>query len=58
MDDVQRQKYQIDEDAAKAKAEADRIATDARQLLADQEVEKLRLEAEYNASQILKDAQK
>lgn len=58
MDDIQRQKYQIDEDAAKAKVEADEVASAARQLLADQEVERLRQDAEDKAAQVQKDAQR
>ena len=52
MDDIQQQKSQIDETARKAKEEADRTAIEARQLLADQEVERVRREAEEKATQI------
>ena len=58
MDDLQEQKAQIDEEARKAKEEADRNAIDARQLLADQEAERVRHEAEEKAAQIQDDAQK
>ena len=58
MDDLQQQKSQIDEEARKAKEEADRVALEARQLLADQEVKRVRREAEEKAAQIQNDAQK
>lgn len=58
MDDLQQQKSQIDEEARKAKEEADRVALEARQLLADQEAERVRREAEDKAAQIQNDAQK
>jgi hypothetical protein len=57
MDDSQ-QKAQIDEDARKAKEEADVKAFTARQLLADQESEKIRSDAEAEIAQIQNDAQK
>jgi hypothetical protein len=56
MDDSQ-QKAQIDEVARKAKEEADREAVVAKQLLADQEVERVKREAEEKATQIQNDAQ-
>jgi hypothetical protein len=58
MDDVQQQKSQIDEQTRKAKEEADRKAAEARQILADQESERVRREAEEKATQIQNDAQK
>ena len=58
MDDLQQQKSQIDEEARKAKEEADRKAVEARQLLADQEAVRVRREAEGKAAQIQNDAQK
>ena len=58
MDDSQQRKSQIDEEARKAKEDADINATKARQLLADQEVEFVRREAEEKAAQIQSDAQK
>lgn len=58
MDDLQQQKAQIDEEAKKAKEEADRRAVEARQLLADQEAERVRREAEEKSTQIQDDAQK
>jgi hypothetical protein len=57
MDDSQ-QKSQIDEAARKAKEEIDRGVVDARQLLADQESEKIRSDAEAEIAQIQNDAQK
>jgi len=57
MDDTQ-QKSQIDEAARKAKEEIDRNAIAARQLLADQESEKIRSDAEAEIAQIQGDAQK
>ena len=58
MDDLQQQKSQIDDAARKAKDEADKTAFDARQLLADQETEKIRSDAEAEIAQIQNDAQK
>jgi hypothetical protein len=58
MDDLQQQKSQIDEVARRAKEEADKNAVQARQLLADQEAERVRDEAENKATQIENDAQK
>lgn len=58
MDDLQKQKSQIDEAARKTKEEADRKAVDERQLLADQESEKIRNDAEAEITQIQNDAQK
>jgi hypothetical protein len=58
MDDLQQQKSQIDDAARKAKDEADKTAFDARQLLADQESEKIRSDAEAEIAQIQNDAQK
>jgi len=57
MDDLQ-QKVQIDETARKAKEEIDRGVVNARQLLADQESEKIRSDAEAEIAQIQNDAQK
>jgi vacuolar-type H+-ATPase subunit H len=57
MDDAQ-QKSQIDEDARKAKEEADTSAFNARQLLADEESKKIRSDAEAEIAQIQSDAQK
>ena len=57
MDDSQ-QKAQIDEAARKAKEEVDVNTVKARQLLADQESEKIRSDAEAEISQIQNDAQK
>jgi hypothetical protein len=57
MDDSQ-QKSQIDEVARKAKEEIDKNTVDARQLLADQESEKIRSDAEAEIAQIQSDAQK
>jgi hypothetical protein len=57
MDDTQ-QKSQIDEEARKAKEEADRTAAGARQVMADQEAERVRSEAEEKVAQIQNDAQK
>lgn len=58
MDDMQQQKNQIDEEARKAKEEADKIAVEARQNLADQEAAVVKQEAEEAAAQIQNDAQK
>lgn len=58
MDDLQQQKYKIDEEARKSKEEADKKATEARKFLADQESERVRREAEEKATQIQNDAQK
>jgi hypothetical protein len=58
MDYIQKQKYQIDEEARKAKEEADRKAVEERQTIADQEAERIRQEAEVLATQIQADAQK
>jgi hypothetical protein len=57
MDDLQ-QKAQIDEEAKKAKEEVDRKAVESRQLLADQESEKIKSDAAAEIAQIQKDAQK
>jgi hypothetical protein len=57
-DDLQQQKSQIDDEAKKVKEEADKNAINARQLLADQEAERVRREAEEKAEQIQDDAQK
>jgi hypothetical protein len=57
MDDVQ-QKAQIDEDARIAKETADTNAFNARQLLADQESEKIRADAEAEVALIQGNAQK
>ena len=57
MDD-QQQKSQIDEDAKIAKEEADTKAFNARQVLADQESERIRSDAEAEIAQIQNDAQK
>jgi hypothetical protein len=57
MDDVQ-QKAQIDEDAKVAKEEVDVNTANARQLLANQESEKIRSDAEAEIAQIQSDAQK
>lgn len=57
MDDSQ-QKAQIDADAKKAKDEIDRKTLEARQLLADQESEKIRSDAKAEIAQIQSDAQK
>ncbi len=57
MDDVQ-QKAQIDEDARVAKEEVDVNTANARQLLANQESEKIRSDAEAEIAQIQSDAQK
>jgi len=58
MDDTQQQKSQIDETARKAKEEVDTNTYNARQLLADQESEKIRSDAEAEIAQIQNDAQK
>lgn len=58
MDDLQSQKQQIDKEATIAKDEADVKAVEARQVLADQESERVRREAEEKATQIQNDAQK
>lgn len=58
MNDLQQQKNQIDENARKAKEEADASAVKARQLLANQESERVRREAEEKSTQIQNDAQK
>jgi len=58
MYDLQQQKNQIDEEARKAKEDADNRAVEARQLLANQESERVRREAERNVTQIQNDAQK
>ena len=57
MDDAQ-QKAQIDEVARKAKEQVDTDTYNARQLLADQEIESLRREADDKAAQIQNDSQK
>ena len=57
MDDTQ-QKSQIDEDARIAKEEADTKAFNARQLLADQESEKIKSDAEAEITLIQNNAQK
>ena len=57
MDDSQ-QKSQIDEEARKAKEGIDTDAFNARQLLADQESERIRSDAEAEIAQIQNDAQK
>ena len=57
MDDTQ-QKAQIDEEARKAKEEVDTNTFNARQLLADQESERIRSDAEAEIAQIQNDAQK
>lgn len=58
MDDLQQQKSQIDEEARRAKEEADNAAFEARRVLADQEAERVRREAEEKSTQIQNDAQK
>ena len=57
MDDTQ-QKAQIDEEARKAKEEVDTNTFNARQLLANQESERIRSDAEAEIAQIQNDAQK
>jgi len=57
MDDSQ-QKSQIDEEARKAKEAVDTNTFNSRQLLADQESEKIRSDAEAEIAQIQNDAQK
>jgi hypothetical protein len=58
MDDLQRQKNRIDEEAEKTKVETDRKAGEERQAAADREADKIRQEAEEKATQIQNDAQK
>ena len=58
MDDLQKQKSQIDYEAIKAKKVADATAATARQLLADQESERVMREAKEKVAQIQNDAQK
>lgn len=58
MDDLQQQKNQIDEAARKTKEEAETTAFEARRVLANQEAEGVRQEAEDKAIQIQNDAQK
>lgn len=58
MDDLSQQKSQIDAEARKAKEEADRLAVESRQFLADKEIERVRKEAEEKSKQIQDDAQK
>lgn len=57
MDDTQ-QKARIDEVARKAKEEVDRNTLAARQLLADQESEQIRIDSEAEIARIQNDAQK
>ena len=57
MDDSQ-QKAQIDEVARKAKEQVDTDTFNAKQLLADQEIESLRREADDKAAQVQNDSQK
>lgn len=58
MDDLQQQKNQIDETARKTKEEAETTAFEARRVLADQEADGVRRDAEDKATQIQNDAQK
>jgi len=58
MDDLQKQKAQIDYEAEKAKEEVDRVAAVDRQLLADQEIKRVWDEAKERVRQIQRDAQK
>lgn len=57
MDDSQ-QKARIDEDARKAKEQVDINTAKERQILADQEIEAVRCEADEKATQIQNDSQK
>ena len=57
MDDFYAQKTQIENEAQKTKDEADRIALEQKQALADQQTEKIRREAEEKVAQIQSDAQ-
>ena len=57
MDDTQ-QKSEIDEAARVAKEEIDKGVVTSRQLLADQEIEKIRKDAEDEITQIQNDAQR
>lgn len=58
MDDLQRQKDQIDEVTRKAKEDADTQAAEAKQTAADAEAERIIKEAADKAQQIKYDAQK
>jgi len=57
MDD-QQQKNQIDENARYAKEQADSVAYNARQALADQESQRITAEAQDKVAEIQSDAQK
>ncbi len=57
MDDLQRQKDQIDEDARKAKEDADNQATEEKQAVADTEANRIIKEAEGEAQQVKDNAQ-
>ncbi len=58
MDDLQKQKAQIDYEAEKAKKEVDRVAAEDRQRLADEEIKRVWDEAAERVKQIQYDAQK
>lgn len=58
MDDLQRQKNQIDEVARKAKEDADAQAAQAKQTAANTEADRIIKEAADKAQQIKYDAQK
>jgi len=58
MTTLQQQKDAIDEEARLAKIEADKTAFAERQVVADLESERIRLEAEEKIKQVQYDAQK
>lgn len=57
MDDFRSKTIQIDDTAQRAKDEADRVAQLQKQALADQEIDRVRREAEDTIAQIQKEAQ-
>lgn len=58
MTTLQQQKDAIDEEARLAKEDADKVAFAERQVVADLESERIRLEAEEKIKQVQYDAQK
>lgn len=58
MSDLQQQKIAIDLEAQRVKDEADKKAAEDRQAAADEEIRKIREEAEYKIQEILKNVQR
>lgn len=58
MADLQQQKTAIDLEAQRVKDEADKNAAEQRQAAADEEIRKIRAEAEYKIQEIQKNVQR